>query len=142
MKRKALRRVSGRQKVIEGLLGLWREIVLAIHGYRCAAAGRGGIRCGGPIQAHHIYPQGGYRFMRFMVENGIPLCRNHHIFWLHQRASAFEVASWMTEVLDPKTLRLLDYRSMARRSFKKVDLEAERLLLEKERERIWGCLKT
>lgn len=54
----------------------WRRECLAARGYGCRAAGAGYGPCKGPVQVDHVMPraQGGPS----VVENGLPLCEEHH----------------------------------------------------------------
>ena len=52
----------------------WRKAVFRRDGYRCRMCGQS---LGG-INAHHIHKWADYPRLRFVVKNGITLCKNHH----------------------------------------------------------------
>lgn len=46
------------------------------------------------LEAHHVYPQGTHPRLRFVLENGLALCREHHVKWHSQpRASRIQWAA-------------------------------------------------
>lgn len=51
----------------------WSNLVIARDQNRCQ-------QCGaiGNLEAHHIWPQGGYENLRYLLRNGISLCRPCH----------------------------------------------------------------
>jgi len=51
---------------------LWKEAVAEEYGAKCESCG---LSSGPP---HPFFPQGAYAFMRFVVENGVPLCPSCH----------------------------------------------------------------
>jgi len=53
----------------------WRDAVYARDGYACQHCGDDK---GGNLQAHHIKPYAGFPDLRFVVDNGITLCRDCH----------------------------------------------------------------
>jgi hypothetical protein len=114
---------------LDKLHDLWREVLLARDGARCSASGQGGMRCGGGLQAHHIYSKGLYPALRFDLENGLIACRNHHGYWI-ERAPAPEILPWLTQALGRLRLERLALRASATRHGKlKMDLESVRLYL-------------
>jgi len=54
----------------------WRAVRIE-KGSNCAAAGQGGVECGGPIGVHHV--AGRANAVRFNTELGVCLCEQHHI---------------------------------------------------------------
>lgn len=112
---------------------LWRAVLIAQNGGRCEAAGCGGMRCGGPLQAHHIYKKGTWGRLRYDLENGVVACRNHHLFWI-EKAPAMEVGPWLERVCGAPRLLRLQVRAAASKGSKqpKMDLAAVRLYLEQQ----------
>jgi len=54
----------------------WKPLIFKIWGDKCTI-------CGKPAStAHHFYPKGTYKMLRFDLDNGVPLCRGCH-FRLH-----------------------------------------------------------
>jgi len=52
---------------------LYKQAILLIHKYLCEA-------CGKPaITAHHFYPKGMARHLRYNLDNGISICGGCHI---------------------------------------------------------------
>ena len=51
----------------------WSKLVIARDQNRCQ-------RCGaiGHLEAHHIWPQGGYENLRYLLRNGVALCKPCH----------------------------------------------------------------
>ncbi len=74
---------------------------------------------------HHVFLRGKFG-SRWVIENGINLCEDHHVPWAHAMPEIF-MAWWRQKVKEDVYLRVL----VASRKLK-VDLdEAERLLKEK-----------
>ena len=53
----------------------WRKQVFVRDGYKCQWPG---CTCGKRINAHHILKWADYPGMRFVLMNGITLCKKHH----------------------------------------------------------------
>ena len=53
----------------------WRRAVYKRDGYKCQWPG---CKCRGRIFAHHILTWAVYPSLRFSVNNGITLCKEHH----------------------------------------------------------------
>ena len=49
----------------------------------CELAGLDQVQCGGPHQAAHIVGRR-YRVTRWDLNNGLCLCRDHHVFYTHR----------------------------------------------------------
>jgi hypothetical protein len=132
MRRAPLRRRSERQVKLDKLHDLWREVLLARDGAQCSASGRGGIRCGGGLQAHHIYSKGAWPALRYDLENGVLCCRNHHLYWV-EVAPAPETGPWLERLLGSDLLERLAMRARASKAGKtRLDLKAVRLWLEQQ----------
>lgn len=101
-----------RGKVNDRLHALWRECLILWDGEKCQAEGMWGIRCGGPLQGHHIYGKGPYPAMRYDLENGVVLCRNHHLFGIESQPAP-EVLPWLVRVVGQERLQWLHERSVA-----------------------------
>jgi len=52
----------------------WRKAVLARDGYRCQVC----KKVGGNLETHHIKEWINYPRLRFIIDNGITLCKNCH----------------------------------------------------------------
>jgi hypothetical protein len=131
-RKSAVRKKSDRQYKLDKLHGLWRIILIARDGERCAAAGEGSIRCGLSLQAHHIYGKIDYPALRFDLDNGIIACRGHHFWWIHS-APAPEVAAWLAKSVGQERLERLALKAAASRANRsRMDLEAVRLFLQQE----------
>lgn len=64
----------------------WRKRVYARDGYRCRLCGS----CDG-LNAHHIKMWARFPSLRFVVSNGITLCRVHHLL-VSGREEEYEAA--------------------------------------------------
>lgn len=97
---------------------LWGEIIRKRAGYKCE-------KCDGTnvIQAHHIIPRTCWA-LRFDLINGISLCKQHHLYWAHKDALAFE--EWV------RTKRDLDYLKLNRHRKTNKDYQLLKIYLEKE----------
>lgn len=141
MRRTALRRrsKSPRAKIIKEMDRLWREVVFATYGTVCKAEGQGGMRCGGGLQAHHIYGKGAYPRMRYTIPNGIPVCGGHHQFWVHGSSAspnrAADVQAWYFATCGAKRMASLDLQSSLKDKTK-MDLKAIKIWLEQELSRV------
>lgn len=121
-----------RKTVLQRLHALWRLILIARDGEKCRAVGQGGMRCGGSLQAHHIFGKGPFPRLRFDLENGIILCGAHHAFWVESGPPS-DVAKWLEETVGITQLKRLSLRAhTASASGKPMDLYAVRLYLEQE----------
>lgn len=56
---------------------------------------------GSPLQAHHIIPRTCWA-LRFDLENGVCLCKRHHLYWAHKDAIGF--TEWVKNKRDLKYL--------------------------------------
>lgn len=76
LKRSPLRTKKTPRKTLKAKADqLWRELIKR-DGF-CVAAGKDGIRCGGPLEAAHIEGRDNFR-LRWERLNGLPLCAGHH----------------------------------------------------------------
>ena len=73
------------------------------------------------IQCHHIIPRTNYA-VRHDIENGVALCRKHHLYWAHKDTIAFY--NWA------KTIRDFKYLEIARHRQSKNDYQVIKLYLE------------
>lgn len=48
---------------------------------QCEFAGRDSVRCGGVLQAAHIFPKGAYPRIKYDRENLLCLCAGHHRYY-------------------------------------------------------------
>ena len=62
---------------------LWSQLIRASNGGRCKLAGKDHVRCGGPIQAAHLFGRG-HHSVRHELWNGWPLCAGHHVYYTNQ----------------------------------------------------------
>lgn len=139
MRRSPLKRKSERQLTHDRLHDLWRDVLIAQRGKRCEAAGQGGMRCGSIIQAHHIYSKRTWPALRYDIENGLLCCKGHHMWWVHQ-APASETGPWLEQVCGaPRLLRLRLRAAASKGGKQRMDIEAVRLWLEQELERLTGA---
>lgn len=132
-RRSRLRQKSDRQRELESLHALWRKVLLLRDGEVCRAEGMGNIKCGGGLQAHHIYNKGTWPALRFDLENGIIACRNHHGYWI-ETAPANEVGPWLFVKVGGARLDRLRLKAQASKGArpKRVDLAMVRLFLKGE----------
>lgn len=61
---------------------VWAEVIKAKANYECQLFGCGGRLCGGGLQAHHIFKIG-WRATRIDIENGLSVCKSHHLGYIH-----------------------------------------------------------
>ncbi len=55
------------------------------------------------IQAHHIVPRTNFA-LRWDVENGVALCRRHHLYFAHK-----DILGFMSWVKDKRNLKYLEF---------------------------------
>ena len=119
---------------MKALLDLWSRAVISAEGEACRAEGYGKMRCGGPLQAHHVYGKGAYPSMKYHLNNGIPACRNHHLYWIEAQPPMV-LLPWLVSQLGHERLEALGAESALRSKMSKSQLseimEAEKLLLTK-----------
>jgi hypothetical protein len=74
----------------------WRDAVFQRDNYKCHICG-----CGGYIQAHHIESYSEYEFFRTEIDNGITLCKKHHLeFHKTHGFTSFDSADWLEYCYD------------------------------------------
>lgn len=131
-RRTPLRGRSDRQRTMDYLHGLWRELLIIRDGRACSAQGQGGIKCGGGLQAHHIYGKGAWPALRYDLDNGLLACRNHHGYWI-ETAPAMEVGPWMARLVGAPRLARLQLKARASKGRRgSADLAAQQLWLEQQ----------
>lgn len=89
------------------------------------------LKCGstGGLSPSHIYPQGRYRNMAWMIDNVKTLCWPCHAFWWHK--NPIEANEWIKKTL-PKArldkLKKLSQQLLPRPDLVKVKKEYEQLI--------------
>lgn len=132
LRRTRLRAKSSRQRELDSLHKLWREVLIARDGRKCRAEGMGSIKCGGGLQAHHIYNKGPWPALRFDLENGILACASHHLYWI-ETAPAFEVGPWLEREIGCERVDRLMLKARASKGRKSLtDLALVRVDLEQQ----------
>ncbi len=106
------------RKIIKEVDNLWKQAVLKRAGGKCEKCGKDKY-----VQAHHIHPRT-YWSLRFDIENGIALCRKHHIYWAHK--DAIDFYNWI------KDKRNLKYLEMSKNRQSKNDYQAIKIYLEQQ----------
>ena len=76
------------------------------------------------LSAHHIVPRTNYA-LRHDLENGVALCRRHHLYWAHK--DVLDFSAWFTVTFGMKRLAYLE---TARHRQSKNDYMAIKLYLE------------
>ena len=95
---------------------LWSAKVKERAGGKCEMCGKDTY-----IQAHHIIPRTCYA-TRYDLENGVALCRKHHLYWAHKDVIGFY--GWANGKRD------FPYLESARHRQSKNDYGAIKLYLE------------
>jgi len=95
---------------------LWSAKVKDRAGGKCEICGKDKY-----VQAHHIIPRTNYA-LRHDIENGVALCRRHHLYFAHK--DTLGMADWVREN------RNLPYLNVARHRQSKNDYNAIKLYLE------------
>ena len=95
---------------------LWADAVRKKAGGCCEKCGTRKY-----IQAHHIFPRTCFS-LRYDIENGVALCRKHHLYWAHK--DAIDFYNWI------KTKRNIDYLESCKMRQSKNDYQAIKLYLE------------
>lgn len=62
----------------------WRRAVFARDNYRCVLCGDRGNLKSNPLNPHHIHRRRTHPHLRYVVENGITLCRSCHALVRHR----------------------------------------------------------
>jgi hypothetical protein len=78
VKRKRLRPVSEKRLAERDERAAVRETTLRRAMFRCQAPGVFGVRCGGPLDVHEIFPRGPNPGSQLDDGQTIALCRRHH----------------------------------------------------------------
>ena len=81
---------------------LWSEKIKERAGRKCEVCGNTKY-----VQAHHIIPRTNYA-LRHDLENGVALCRKHHLYWAHKDALDFGL--WIAEIRDIEYLQMTRHR--------------------------------
>ena len=97
---------------------LWSELVKKCAGYKCEICGTTTY-----LQSHHIIPRTCYS-LRHDWNNGVCLCRRHHLFFAHKDALAF--AQWVQMNRD------IEYLESRRNSQSKNDYSLIEIYLRNE----------
>lgn len=84
---------------IKALDKIWRDIIISRAKKKCEFCGSSKH-----VQAHHIVPRSFYA-TRWNIENGVALCRRHHLYFAHRDVIAFY--DWVKNVRDLDALRFL-----------------------------------
>lgn len=107
---------------------LWSLIIRASGGGRCKLQGKDHVRCGGVLQAAHLFGRG-HNGVRHSLLNGWPLCAGHHVWYTHNSEAwaAMLKAEWGDEGYEQ---RYLLAKQVAKPDY--AEIEAE--LLEAARE--------
>ena len=95
---------------------LWKKAIVKRANGKCEVCGE--MRY---VQAHHIVPRTCYT-LRHDMENGVALCRKHHIYWAHKDCIAFY--NWAKDLVD------MDYLESRRHLQAKNDYDLIKLHLE------------
>lgn len=108
------------QKIVRICDDLWAKLVKKRAGYQCE-------KCGSvkDLQSHHIVPRT-HMSLRHDPENGVCLCKRHHLFWAHKDATGF--SEWI------EALRDMAYLKLRRHQIFKGDWELVKLKLLQELE--------
>lgn len=79
LRRSPLKQQSGRTVEQRTLRDAFSQAVLRRDRFACKAARSWSeVGCRGRLDAHHIAPKSRFPELRYVVENGITLCRAHH----------------------------------------------------------------
>ena len=95
---------------------LWSSKIKERAGGKCEVCGKDKY-----VQAHHVIPRTCYA-LRHDLENGVALCRKHHLYWAHK--DALDFTEWV------RTIRNVPYLNAARHRQSKNDYHAIKLYLE------------
>jgi 5-methylcytosine-specific restriction endonuclease McrA len=80
-RRTPLKAVSDKRKARRGDWEQVKGLVFDRDGHACQGPVRGlPGPCGGPLDAHHVRPQGRYPELRYELSNLWTLCRFHHSY--------------------------------------------------------------
>ena len=125
----ALRRTSRKAPTIKELDKLLHQVVRA-RDKTCQLVSAGMGKCGGNLQACHIYPKGTYQAMRYVLDNVLLGCWRHHspsspVSW---HANPMVYGEWFRFTYRDKAVKL---RMMAATPGK-IDRKLDRLYLEGE----------
>lgn len=77
----------------------WRKAVYKRDGFRCQWPG---CTCKKRLNAHHILPWSKYPTLRYIVDNGITLCKIHHAL---VRCKEYLYAGLFTTIVKTKKKR-------------------------------------
>jgi 5-methylcytosine-specific restriction endonuclease McrA len=129
IKRSPLNKVSkkrGRNRSLRKRL--WPELSKRIRARdgKCMMADEGLGKCGGGLQASHIYPKGKYPLLEMWPPNIFAACYVHHLFFWHR--NPMEAAAWLRRKLGEKRIQeLIDMKnnSLWRKSMDEDDIRRE-----------------
>lgn len=104
----------------------WKKLVIKKYGSRCNVCKGEGV-----IQPHHFFPKRNYYLLKFVVENGVPLCkachfRHHHLNdpTIHQGIIAGRGKEWYNKLVEKSkeqkySFKTLDYYDKTLRGLKR-----------------------
>ena len=96
---------------------LWSTKVKERAGGKCE-------KCGEPkyVQAHHIVPRTNYA-LRHDLENGVALCRRHHLYWAHKDMLEFGI--WIREIRNVEYLMVSRQERQSKNDYNAIKLYLE-----------------
>ena len=105
--RRKRRRKTNQQKLMEIADTEWKLAVFRKYGYKCEL-------CGEPsYTAHHFYPKGICKELRYEVPNGVPICNKHHMAHhlkfdpsIHLLIVANRGKGWLSELMAKKKIEV------------------------------------
>jgi len=127
MKRSPLKRVRFKRRRSKSLrMRLASEFSIRIRARDkiCKLASLGG-KCGGNMQAAHLYPKGKYPLLALFPLNAVASCLVHHLFVWHK--SPLDAAEWIRKLPTwwQEALLAARFNSLERKGMTEAEIRSE-----------------
>lgn len=107
--------VNERTKLEKKLDDLWSELIKKKFDNKCAVCG-----ARGNLQAAHIFSRK-HRATRWEPDNGVCLCRRHHLYWAH--TEPFEFMQLCEKLIGKERLNELETEAHKTTHYTREDLK-------------------
>lgn len=110
VKVKRKKQKTNRQKLLNELSNLCREITIWRDGCTCVLSNVDGGRCNSVSQWGHVIPQGGSGYLRHSLSNSFRQCASHNL--IHDKINPLIYLNWYRRKFGNKALDMLETESL------------------------------